>query len=126
MAELSLKDAIDTLENELVDFTALEIITFTGSISAMVTAAAEGKPARINWDAFLGKAKEEGSELKLVAATRILLDGDTQNFQTSEQLPRLPDLLRLHEQAVINSREARQAVINFFVGAFKNILPPRL
>ena len=112
------KEALSTLADATVNLTSLEVFTYTGDVNAALNEQGDG----IAWDKLFEKSKVTDGTLKLVAATRVEFDGDTQNFQTSEKLDRLDELLRVHEQSVNNSRMARQALIQFFTDGMKSLV----
>lgn len=110
------KEALQGLANATADLTTLEVFTYTGDVSSVLTPDGNG----IEWSQLFTKAKANTGTLKLVAATQVLFDGDTHNFQTSEKLERLDAMLQLHEQSVQNSRLARQSLIQFFLDGLRN------
>jgi len=103
------------ISDAAVDFTELEVMTFTGNVNGLVNTT-----GKIDWSALLQKAATstttDGSTLHLVAATKLQLDGDSFHYRTNakpEQIARLDELLKLHDESVRNSAEARQALITF-------------
>jgi hypothetical protein len=110
------KEALQGLANATANLSSLQVYTYSGDVNSAVTADGGG----IDWDQLFTKSKANSGTLKLVAATKVQFDGDTYNFQTSDKLDRLDELLRLHEQSVQNSRMARQSLIQFFLDGLKN------
>lgn len=125
MAKTTLQDALSKLGELTADFSSLEVMTYSGDIQAVLKSDKEG----IDWDGLFTKAAGAQGQgtLKLVAATRVLFDGDTQNFRTQEKLERVDELLQLHDQAVESSRQARHALIQFFADGLKSLVsvPPK-
>jgi hypothetical protein len=112
------KESLQGLANATTDLTSLEVFTFTGDVNAVIS----DNSNTLDWDQLLTKSRATNGNLKLVAATRVKFDGDTRNFQTSEKLERLEELLKIHEQSVSNSVAARQALIQFFMEGLKNLV----
>lgn len=101
------------ISDAAVDFTELEVMTFTGNVNGLVNTS-----GKIDWGSLLQKAATatDGSTLHLVAATKLQLDGDSFHYRTNakpEQVARLDELLKLHDESVRNSAEARQSLITF-------------
>ena len=112
------EDALKKLEDQVEDLSSLEVFTYTGDISAALNKDKTG----IDWDQLFTKTQANEGTLRLVAATRVQFDGDTQNFRTSANVERLAELLQVHEQSVNNSRLARQSLVQFFADGLKNIV----
>jgi hypothetical protein len=112
------KDALSSLADTAADLTTLEVYTYTGDVSSALDKDQKG----IDWDNLFEKSKITNGTLKLVAATRVSFDGDTQNFQTAEPLERIGELLQVHEQSVNNSRLARQSLVQFFTDGMKSLV----
>jgi hypothetical protein len=110
------KEALQGLANATANLNSLQVYTYSGDVNSAVTSDGGG----IDWDQLFTKSKANSGTLKLVAATKVQFDGDTYNFQTSEKLDRIDELLRVHEQSVQNSRIARQSLIQFFLDGLKN------
>ncbi|MBJ6766013.1 hypothetical protein JGU66_35115 [Myxococcaceae bacterium JPH2] len=121
MAETKLQEALTKLGDLAADFSSLEVLTYTGDIEAVLKPDKQG----IDWDGLFTRATGTQAQgtLKLVAATRVLFDGDVQNFQTQEKLERLDELLRLHDQSVQSGRSARTALIQYFADNLKALVP---
>jgi hypothetical protein len=124
-APTKLTEALQGLKNMTADFSSIEVLTYTGDLKAIVNKDGNA----IDWDGLFSKVapRKEGEpelqgEIKLVAATRVLFDGDTQNFRTAEKLERMDELLKLHDQAVESSRQTRQALIQFFADGLKKLV----
>jgi hypothetical protein len=110
------KEALQGLANATANLSSLQVFTYSGDVNSVLTPDGGG----IDWDQLFSKSKATNGTIKLVAATKVLFDGDTYNFQTAEKLDRLEELLRIHEESVNNSRLARQALIQFFLDGLKN------
>ncbi|HVG58482.1 MAG TPA: hypothetical protein VNA24_08000 [Hyalangium sp.] len=117
MATLTFKEALQGLANATANLTSLQVMTYSGDVNSVITPDGGG----IDWDQLFTKSKATNGTLKLVAATKVQFDGDTYNFQTSEKLDRLDEMLRIHEESVNNSRMARQSLIQFFLDGLKNL-----
>ncbi len=111
------KEALQGLANATANLTSLQVFTYSGDVSSVLTPDGGG----IDWDQLFTKSKATNGTLKLVAATKVLFDGDTYNFQTAEKLDRLDSMLELHEKSVTNSRMARQSLIQFFLDSLRNL-----
>ena len=96
----------DNVKDTVADITSLEVITFTGKVSAVVKDSEGG--SLINWEALIDLAKE-GGEVQLVGATKVELDKDVRQFLDSTAPQKLIDL---HLETVHSSMEARQAFIS--------------
>jgi hypothetical protein len=117
MATLTFKEALQGLANATANLTSLQVFTYSGDVNSVITPDGGG----IDWDQLFTKSKATNGTLKLVAATKVLFDGDTYNFQTSEKLERLDMMLETHEKSVTNSRLARQSLIQFFLDSLRNL-----
>jgi hypothetical protein len=113
---MGLKDAIRELGNQVDDLSKLEVVTYTGKVDVAINAA-----GAIDWDGLKKGAKTNG-DVKLVAATQLNFDGDSYTFQTNEDLPRIAELLALHQQAITSSLQARKAITDFFADSIKNLV----
>lgn len=111
------KEALQGLANATANLTSLQVFTYSGDVHSILTPDGGG----IDWDQLFTKSKATNGTLKLVAATKVLFDGDTYNYQTSEKLDGLSGMLEIHEKSVTNSRLARQALIQFFLDGIKNL-----
>jgi hypothetical protein len=111
------KEALQGLANATANLTSLQVFTYSGDVNSVLTPDGGG----IDWDQLFTKSKATNGTLKLVAATKVLFDGDTYNYQTSEKLDRLDEMLKIHEESVHNSRMARQSLIQFFLDGLKHV-----
>lgn len=105
----SLKKVIDAIKGAADDLATLEVYTFTGSLSAAPTDEATGK---IKWSE-LSKQAATGGELKLVAATKLYPDYDSDYFQTADlTIPDRQALIASHHEAVRTAADSRNAFIS--------------
>lgn len=93
---------MDKLKDAIKDMASLEVLTFTGNVSATIT---DGNA--IDWENMIEKAKT-GGEVQLVAATKIEFDRDTKLFIASGVEA---EILAAHEQAVANATTVRQSFL---------------
>ncbi len=112
---MSLKTAIENIGNQIQDLSELEVVTYTGDVNVAINA----QTGELNWSQLKANAAAAQGTLKVVAATQLKFDGDSYTFQTNEELPRMAELLALHQQAIINSLQTRKSIIDFFAENFK-------
>jgi len=86
------------------DATILNVNTFTGSLSAEINAA-DGNID--DWIALLDSAKNNGN-VQLVAATKVYIDGDQDNFYATDISPKLHEI---HNEAVDAGLEVRHGFV---------------
>jgi hypothetical protein len=101
---------LNKVSEAAVDFSELQVMTFTGDVKAVVNGG------NLNWGSLLQQSVADNASLKLVAATKLDLDGDSFHYRTnatSEEMHRVEELLKLHDAAVVSSHQARQALISF-------------
>jgi hypothetical protein len=96
------------LEKGVLDLAELEVLTFTGELTAVVN-----DQDAINWEELLKKAKTEG-EVALVAATLIKIDGDTLLFFASEASAHYEALKQSHLEATRAAQQYRQGLVEAF------------
>ncbi|QSQ27063.1 hypothetical protein JY651_20045 [Pyxidicoccus parkwayensis] len=113
---MGLKQAIESLGNQIDDLSKLEVVTYTGKVDVAISGT-----GAIDWDKLKTAAKTNG-DVKLVAATQLNFDGDSYSFQTNEELPRINELLALHQQAINSSLQARKAITDFFATSIKKLV----
>mmetsp|Transcript_2422 Transcript_2422/g.3557 ORF Transcript_2422/g.3557 Transcript_2422/m.3557 type:complete len:119 (-) Transcript_2422:516-872(-) len=109
---MSLLEKITTkAENFIDDITTLEVTTLTGNLSTKVIVD-PNNGNKIDFQKILDTlAPADGteSEINVVAATKIDFDNDVVQYV---QKGAKPDLVRLHDNAIKNSQEARSAFLN--------------
>ncbi len=127
----ALKDALKDIGNVIVDFQSLEVMTFSGNVSGLLSS----DKTQIDWARLLqaaagqtaappGQSVTTTGTLKLVAATKIDFDGDVVQFRTDEKIDGREDLMKLHQDAVEAGRSARKSIIEFFAETIKGALKP--
>jgi hypothetical protein len=119
-----LKQTFEGLLNKIseaaVDFSELEVMTFTGDVNGLV------KDGKVDWGSLLKNATADKTNLHLVAATKLQLDGDSYHFRTNakpEEINGLDELLKLHNEAVLSSNQARQALFTFVSDTLIKLAP---
>lgn len=117
MAESPFKEAVDKLGEALVDFSELEVITFTGDVTAILTTT--GNKKSIDWSKLLESASAQDGRVQLVAATQLKIDGDAYTFQTNAGLARQDDLLKIHAATLEASQRGRAAIVDILKGLIK-------
>ena len=113
---MGLRQAIEKMGNALSDWSQLEVYTFTGDLKNALKAGT----SEIDWE-NLGKKATEGT-VTLIAATRINVDADTQQFQTSDELQHREEMLAAHKAALESALATRKALIEFFVKSVMEIV----
>lgn len=104
---MSFSDAFKTISKGLKDLSQLNVKTYTGDISGHVTGD--------DVEAMLVASNSTG-QLKLVAATTMFLDGDVNQFISSDSS--ISDSLRAtHASAVEAGQRSRKAALDLFIGA---------
>ncbi|MFC2037592.1 hypothetical protein ACFLYD_06470 [Chloroflexota bacterium] len=104
------------LEQLVDDLAELEVITLQGGLTAVVSSEAGHL---IDWTELLKNAKTTG-EVKLVAATHIKIDGDTQLFVATNA----PESLKkAHLEATAAAQEYRSGLVRAFADMLGSIIP---
>ena len=104
------------LELLVEDLAELQVITLQGELTAVVNDA-EG--SLIDWDKLLQNAKTQG-QVKLVAATHIKIDGDTQLFVATNA----PESLKqAHLEATAAAQEYRSGLVTAAFDLLGSIIP---
>lgn len=102
--QAALKDLRDLVD----DLTTLEVYTYGGTLE---TTDIDGQA--IKWEKFTPGA---GSNLKLVAATKVLVDFDAYSFQSSDtSIANRVELLKLHAATVESSQQGRAELLKTFL-----------
>lgn len=104
------KDALDKIAKGLGDASKLDIITFQGSVA--IKANVDGFR---EFDSILKEAHSAG-DLKLLASTQYMMDGDVTVFLDKEITK---EQVEQHLQLVKLGQESRMATVNFLIGLFK-------
>ncbi len=127
----TLSDSLSKLGSIVVDFTELEVITLTGTLSqrynalpappagGAATAAGEANPVgtsptTLKWSDLVSSAvTNPAGEVVLAASTLIKFDGDSYKFISID--PRVtPAHLAAHDAAVKAGMDTRMALLGFF------------
>lgn len=106
------------VKDAIKDIATLEVLTFTGEISASINQEADGANSSgdiLNWDDMLSQAKASGN-VQLVAATKISFDQDTRQF-VATGAPQV--LVDAHQAAVENATEVRKSMVDLLVEKVK-------
>ena len=101
------------IKESIKDISSLEVLTFTGKVSAVIKEGEGG--SLINWEELIELAKADGT-VNLVGATKIEFDKDVRQFIATGVAQNLIDL---HQATVESSQEARQGMINMVVEGVK-------
>lgn len=106
-----IEDLASRLADSIKDASSLEVLTFTGELSAALKADKKG----IDWDSLIGKATagDSAGRVSLVAGTWINADGDRREFRAEGASA---ELQQLHGEAVKSSLEARAAIVGTVLG----------
>lgn len=107
------------VKDAITDIATLEVLTFTGEISASIKAQ-DGQNGQVkgdilDWESLLTTAKAEG-DVQLVAATKVSFDQDTRQF-VATGAPQV--LVDAHHSAVANATKVRQGMIDLLVEKVK-------
>jgi hypothetical protein len=99
------KSALVKLKDAALDLTELQVLTFTGTVEAVVKT-----DGAMDWSKLLKEAKTAGA-IELVAATKIEIDGDTTLFVAKGA----PDALKqAHLDATAAAQQYRQGLVQAF------------
>lgn len=113
---MALKEAIDGLVNAFKDLSSLEVVSFSGTLTADITAGGGGNV--INWDVLVKTAKPDG-KVKLMMASKFECDGDAKLFTTSEAVSQ--DIRTAHDQAVQAGQQIRKDILDLVGDSIKSI-----
>ena len=105
-----LEKITEKAENFINDITTLEVTTLTGDLSTKVVVDT-GDKNKIDFQKILDSlAPADGSDstIDIVAATKIDFDSDVVQYV---QRNANPELVKLHDNAIKNSQEARSAFL---------------
>lgn len=127
-SKIKLGEAVGKLREVLVDLTSLTVETWTGDLSAVLQQSGTGQPPQVNWGALSATVQESpavegqppvrtltyGGDYALVAATRVALDHDSWNFQSSKAVD--PAALALHAASLDAALKGRAALVSALLG----------
>jgi hypothetical protein len=113
---MALKAAIQGLVNAFQDLSSLEVVSFSGTLTAKITTGTGGNI--INWDELV-KAAKPGGAVKLMMASKFECDGDAKLFTTSEAVSQ--DIRTAHDQAVQAGQQIRKDILDLVGGSIKSI-----
>ena len=105
---MSWTDIFTRVQDGIEDLATLEVITLTGKVSTSVVTSA----GRMDWGKIIESVQSASGEIRLVAATKSMIDSDMTQFVSNDAADQ-PNLLRLHETAVESAQQNRRAVIDF-------------
>ncbi|HDZ26270.1 hypothetical protein LCGC14_0910960 [marine sediment metagenome] len=100
-------DILNSVKNGIEDLATLEVLTLTGDVTTSIIAG-----DKVAWAELLEKVQAGSGEIRLVAATKMMIDSDVIQFVAGTASDQ-PNLLRLHDAAVQTAQENRRAVIDF-------------
>jgi hypothetical protein len=106
------KDALKTISEGISDMSQLNVRTFTGNITAPA--------AGVNSKTYMDTAFSDGN-LEVVALTRIMLDGDADQYFVKDDALRA-QLLPAHQEAIRAGQASRQAAFNLFTGKLTSLI----
>lgn len=104
---MALKEAIKKLMAAVEDLSSLEVVSFSGTLTAEITSGSGGNV--INWDKLVKAAKPNG-KVKLMMASKFECDGDARLFTTSDGVS--GDIRTAHDQAVQAGRQIRKDILD--------------
>ena len=110
---MSFSDAFTNLEKGIKDLGQLKVQTFTGNVAGAI------KDGKLDLDSLLAQSNASGSNIKLVAATAVEIDGDCncfigEGYETSK-------LLETHCDAVKAGHDTRSSIINMVLSVLGKI-----
>ena len=118
--EKGFKNFMTKLGDALDDLTSLEVTTFTGNFSIEATTLISDKQNKFKIKNILNQlTTNNNTNLKLVAYTRIEMDADVSTIVKSDLSESDTELLKLHNEMLQSSREARKAAIKMVT----NLIP---
>jgi hypothetical protein len=104
------------LELLVEDLAELQVVTLQGELTTVVS---KDEGSLIDWTELLKNAKT-GGQVKLVAATHIKIDGDTQLFVATNA----PESLKkAHLEATVAAQEYRSGLVKAFADMLGSIIP---
>jgi hypothetical protein len=114
---MSIKGAIDKIDEAITDLSSLHVQTYTGSMSVDLSDLAEGVSAmdKVRETVTAESAKADG-KISLVAEAYFQFDGDSYNFLTSDDVS--PRALELHTAAVEAGISTRKGLVELVKGLF--------
>ncbi|MCB9765802.1 MAG: hypothetical protein H6739_38865 [Alphaproteobacteria bacterium] len=105
---MSLADALKKVRDDITDLTALEVLTFTGTLEQT-----EFNGDALDWNRFTPNS--ERSTLVLVAATRVRPNMDVVNFYTNNPgTETREELIELHRSVLEVGMQVRMDFIKMF------------
>lgn len=110
-----IKKIADSIADKVEDFSEINVHTYSGTLE--ITPGNNPDPDKILKNAFDGAVTDPKSKIKLVASTTIKIDGDINEFFSSQGLN--PNLEAAHQAAVESSKQYRQAILNIATGLVK-------
>ena len=106
------QDALKKISEGISDMSQLNVRTFTGNI----TAPAAGMDSKNYMDAVF-----KNGQLEVVALTRIMLDGDADQYIVKDEALRSA-LLPAHQEAIRAGQASRQAAFNLFTSKMSELI----
>jgi len=110
---MSLKSALQSLNNAVQDLTSLHVQTYTGELKVDIDNDNGEKKGFKDIRTEIQQSKQKG-EVDLVAETLAQFDGDSYNF-VRKDLTDIPNqALEVHKNAVQSGIETRMGLLNLF------------
>jgi hypothetical protein len=110
---MSLKNALQSLNNAVQDLTSLHVQTFTGELNVEIENADGEKKGFSDIRKEIQQGKQDG-DLNLVAETLAQFDGDSYNFVKKDLTDVPASALEVHKNAVQSGIETRMGLLNLF------------
>jgi len=105
---MALKDVLKNLDEAFDDLTSLEVQTYTGVIEVNT----EGQLG--DFEDYIKNHGQAGGQIKLVAVTKMMCDGDAINLVPETEFP--AHIQKVHESAVKAGIETRHGLLALFGG----------
>ena len=113
----ALKDAIKGIGDMIVDFSELEVVTLSGTLSAAYDGSADNATTALKWSALVTDSLDEANgKVNLAVSTVIKFDGDSYKFISDGATE---TQLAAHDAAVEAALETRAGCWSFFVTRLK-------
>lgn len=110
---MSLKSALQSLNNAVQDLTSLHVQTYTGELKVDIDNADGSKKGFKDLRTEIQQSKQAG-EVDLVAETLAQFDGDSYNFVKKDLTDVPSSALEVHQNAVQSGIETRMGLLNLF------------
>jgi hypothetical protein len=115
---MSLQQAFENLKNAIGDLSSLDVISYSGTLSAAIQADDQGNI--IDWDKLVTEAKKEEGKVSLKLASHFKFDGDATLFSSSGDIP--VSLRSAHNEAVKAGQQIRKDLFELFSGVVNDLV----